>query len=79
MTPAHGGRARLPRRHEGLRIRFVLAADLVNDLVPARARNALGTCLTARGSHDLVLSDERGHPSSDSGGADLLGQVFDKR
>lgn len=64
---------------EGFRVRFALAADLVNDLVAAQARNTLSKRLAAWGSYDLVLIDELGYLSFDSRGADLLYQVFNKR
>ena len=64
---------------EGFRVRFTLAADLVNDLVAAQARNTLSKRLLAWTSYDLVLIDELGYLSFDSRGADLLYQVFNKR
>lgn len=64
---------------EGYRVRFALAADLVNDLVAAQARNTLSKRLAAWASHDLLLIDELGYLSFDSRGADLLYQVINKR
>jgi DNA replication protein DnaC len=64
---------------EGFRVRFALAADLVNDLVAAQARNTLSKRLLAWASYDLLLVDELGYLSFDSRGADLLYQVFNKR
>jgi DNA replication protein DnaC len=63
----------------GYRVRFALAADLVNDLVGAQARNTLSKRLHAWASHDLLLIDELGYLSFDSRGADLLYQVINKR
>jgi DNA replication protein DnaC len=63
----------------GYRVRFVLAADLVNDLVASQARNTLHRRLLSWSSPDLVLIDELGYLSFDARGADLLYQVFNKR
>jgi DNA replication protein DnaC len=64
---------------EGFRVRFALAADLVNDLVAAQTRNTLSRRLAVWASYDLLLIDELGYLSFDSRGADLLYQVFNKR
>lgn len=64
---------------EGYRVRFALAADLVNDLVASQTRNPLSKRLSAWASHDLLLIDELGYLSFDSRGADLLYQVINKR
>jgi DNA replication protein DnaC len=63
----------------GYRVRFVLAADLVNDLVAAAARNTLSKRLNAWAAPELLLVDELGYLSFDARGADLLYQVFNKR
>jgi DNA replication protein DnaC len=63
----------------GYRVRFVLAADLVNDLVAGQARNTLHRWLLAWAAPDLVLIDELGYLSFDARGADLLYQVFNRR
>lgn len=63
----------------GFRVRFVTAADLVNDLVAAQARNTLHRRLLAWSSPDLLLVDELGYLSFDTRGADLLYQVFNRR
>lgn len=63
----------------GFRVRFTLAADLVNELVASQARNTLSRRLAAWAAHDLLLIDELGYLSFDSRGADLLYQVFNKR
>lgn len=64
---------------QGHRVKFVVAADLVNNLVAAQAKNALARCLATWGSYDLLLIDELGYLSFDSRGADLLYQVFNRR
>jgi DNA replication protein DnaC len=64
---------------EGYRVRFALAADLVNDLVASQSRNTLSKRLTAWAAYDLLLIDELGYLSFDSRGADLLYQVINKR
>jgi DNA replication protein DnaC len=63
----------------GQRVRFTLAADLVNELVAAQARNTLARRLAAWTKPDLVLIDELGYLSFDARGADLLYQVFNRR
>jgi len=63
----------------GYRVRFVLAADLVNDLVAAQARNALHRRLATWATPELLLIDELGYLSFDARGADLLYQVFNRR
>jgi len=63
----------------GYRVRFVLAADLVNDLVSGQTRNTLQRRLAAFAAPDLLLIDELGYLSFDARGADLLYQVFNKR
>jgi DNA replication protein DnaC len=63
----------------GHRVRFVTAADLVNDLVAAQARNSLHRRLAVWAAYELVLVDELGYLSFDARGADLLYQVFNRR
>jgi len=63
----------------GYRVRFVVAADLVNDLVAGQARNTLLRRLATWASYDLLIVDELGYLSFDARGADLLYQVFNKR
>jgi DNA replication protein DnaC len=63
----------------GYRVRFVLAADLVNDLVAAQIRNTLHRRLAVWTAPDLLLVDELGYLSFDARGADLLYQVFNRR
>jgi DNA replication protein DnaC len=63
----------------GLRVRFALAADLVNDLVAAQTRNTLHRRLATWASPDLLLIDELGYLAFDARGADLLYQVIVKR
>jgi DNA replication protein DnaC len=63
----------------GYRVRFTVAADLVNDLVSGQARNTLHRRLAAWSAPDVLLIDELGYLSFDARGADLLYQVFNKR
>ncbi len=63
----------------GQRVRFVVAADLVNDLVAAAARNTLHKRLALWSAPELLLIDELGYLSFDARGADLLYQVFNRR
>lgn len=63
----------------GFRVRFVLAADLVNELVASQARNTLGRRLNAWAAVDLLIIDELGYLSFDARGADLLYQVINRR
>jgi len=63
----------------GFRVRFVLAADLVNELVASQARNTLSRRLSAWAAPDLLLIDELGYLSFDARGADLLYQVINRR
>jgi DNA replication protein DnaC len=63
----------------GYRVRFVLASDLVNDLVAGQARNTLHRRLHSWTSPDLLLIDELGYLSFEARGADLLYQVFNRR
>lgn len=64
---------------QGFRVKFVVAADLVNALVTAQTKNGLGRALATWGAYDLLLIDELGYLSFDSRGADLLYQVFNRR
>jgi DNA replication protein DnaC len=63
----------------GCRVRFVVAADLVNDLVAGQGRNTLHRRLAAWSGPELLLIDELGYLNFDARGADLLYQVFNKR
>ena len=62
-----------------LKVRFVLAADLVNDLVAGHTRNTLARRLNAWARPDLLIIDELGYLSFDVRGADLLYQVINRR
>ena len=64
---------------QGYRVKFAVAADLVNNLVAAQAKNALARALSSWATYDLLLIDELGYLSFDSRGADLLYQVFNRR
>ena len=63
----------------GYRVRFVVAADLVNDLVAAQAKNNLHRRLDAWARPELLLVDELGYLSFDARGADLLYQALNRR
>jgi DNA replication protein DnaC len=63
----------------GFRVRFVLAADLVNELVASQARNTLARRLSAWAAPELLLIDELGYLAFDARGADLLYQVINRR
>lgn len=63
----------------GYRVRFVLAADLVNDLVAGQQRNTLQRRISTWTGPDLLIVDELGYLTFDSRGADLLYQVFNRR
>lgn len=63
----------------GYRVRFVVAVDLVNDLIAAQARNTLVRRLANWSVYDLLIVDELGYLSFDARGADLLYQIFNKR
>lgn len=64
---------------QGFRVRFITAADLVNDLVAAQSRNGLHRRLALWATPDLLLVDELGYLTFDSRGADLLYQIFNRR
>jgi DNA replication protein DnaC len=63
----------------GHRVRFVVAADLVNDLVAGQARGTLQRRLVAWSAPELLLVDELGYLALDGKQADLLYQVFNRR
>ncbi len=63
----------------GHRVRFITAADLVNDLVAAQTRNGLHRRLAFWTLPELLLVDELGYLTFDSRGADLLYQVINRR
>ena len=63
----------------GHRVRFVVAADLVNDLVAAQARGTLQRRLAVWAAPQLLLIDELGYLALDTRQADLLYQVFNRR
>jgi DNA replication protein DnaC len=63
----------------GYRVRFVVAADLVNDLIAAQSRNTLNKRLHVWSTPELLLIDELGYLAFDARGADLLYQVFNRR
>lgn len=63
----------------GYSVRFVTAADLVNDLVQKQARNTLSRAMIAWGAWDLLIIDELGYLRFDPRGSDLLYQVLNRR
>jgi DNA replication protein DnaC len=63
----------------GQRVRFVLAADLVNDSRRRRCAQHPAQAPRAWSAPELLLIDELGYLSFDARGADLLYQVFNRR
>lgn len=63
----------------GYRVRFVVASDLVNDLVGGQNRGTLQRRLAAWAAPELLLIDELGYLGLDSKQADLLYQLFNRR
>jgi DNA replication protein DnaC len=63
----------------GHKVRFVVAADLVNDLIAGQAKNTMHHRIKAWAAPELLLIDELGYLNFDARGADLLYQVFNKR
>lgn len=55
----------------GFRVRFVLAADLVNDLVAGQTRNTLNRRLATWAAPDLLLIDELGYHAANDAPASL--------
>ena len=76
--PAH--RARHRRRPQpGHRVRYVLAAKLVNELVEAADERQLSRTIARYGRVDLLCIDELGYMELDRRGAELLFQVLTER
>ena len=65
--------------HNGYRVRYVTAANLVNELVEAQHEHALSRLVGRYGRYDLVLIDELGYLHLDDRGAELLFQVITER
>lgn len=60
----------------GYKVRLVVAADLVNNLVSGQEQNTLHRKLSTWTAPDLPLIDELGYLHFDSRGADLLYRVL---
>jgi DNA replication protein DnaC len=63
----------------GYRVRYVLAAKLVNELVEAADDKQLGKTIARYGRVDLLCIDELGYMELDRRGAELLFQVLTER
>ena len=63
----------------GLRVRYVLASKLVNELAEAATDHQLAKTITRYGRLDLLAIDELGYLSLDTHGAELLFQVLTER
>jgi DNA replication protein DnaC len=64
---------------EGLRVRYVTAAQLVNELVEAAGDHVLARTVARYARLDLLLLDELGYVHLDPRGAELLFQVITER
>jgi DNA replication protein DnaC len=64
---------------EGLRVRYVTAAGLVNELAEAADERLLARTVARYGRLDLLLLDELGYVHLDPRGAELLFQVITER
>ncbi len=64
---------------EGLRVRYVTAAQLVNELVEAADERTLARTVGRYSRLDLLLLDELGYVHLDPRGAELLFQVITER
>jgi len=63
----------------GYRVRYVLAAKLVNELVEAADERQLTKTIARYGRVDLLCIDELGYMELDKRGAELLFQVLTER
>jgi DNA replication protein DnaC len=63
----------------GFRVRYTLAAKLVNELVEAADDKQLGKTIARYGRVDLICIDELGYMELDRRGAELLFQVLTER
>ncbi|MER5327094.1 IS21-like element helper ATPase IstB [Streptosporangium roseum] len=63
----------------GYRVKYVLAASLVNELVEAADDLVLGKTIARYGRYDLLCLDELGYMKLDEHGANLLFQVLTER
>ena len=64
---------------QGHRVRYVLAAKLVNELVEAADERQLSRTIARYGRVDLLCIDELGYMELDRRGAELLFQVLTER
>jgi DNA replication protein DnaC len=64
---------------QNLRVRYVLAAKLVNELIEAADERQLGRTIARYGRVDLLCIDELGYMQLDRQGAELLFQVLTER
>jgi DNA replication protein DnaC len=64
---------------EGLRVRYVTAAQLVNELAEAADDHVLARTVARYARLDLLLCDELGYVHLDPRGAELLFQVITER
>lgn len=64
---------------EGLRVRYVTAAGLVNELAEAADERILARTVARYGRLDLLLLDELGYVHLDPRGAELLFQIITER
>lgn len=64
---------------EGLRVRYVTAAQLVNELAEAAGDHVLARTVARYARLDLLLLDELGYVHLDPRGAELLFQVITER
>lgn len=64
---------------QGRRVRYVTAAQLVNELVEAADERKLSRLVTRYGRLDLLCLDELGYVQLDSRGAELLFQIITER
>jgi len=65
--------------HAGFRVRYTLAAKLVNELVEAADERHLAKTIGRYGRVDLLCIDELGYMGLDRRGAELLFQVLTER
>jgi len=65
--------------HQGLSVRYVTAAGLVNELVEAQDEHTLTRLIGRYGRLNLLLIDELGYLHLDPRGAELLFQVLTER
>lgn len=64
---------------QGHRVRYVTAAQLVNELVEAADERKLSRLVTRYGKLDLLCLDELGYVQLDTRGAELLFQIITER